>query len=354
MVHVSSCCFIWLLLNGSSVAFSPSHDHPSIKTFQSKGRLKYYVSLSTSKRVDRNFVNSKQYHRPLNLRYQQPLYSSTIDMESDCINNQTLNNHQSNRLLILHDILPISLFIICCLISALLLSTYEDYDVTHVRPNPSTLRRPTSKFNFVGAATKGMGWGVSDRISYKTIEETLNTDSYDEDFEEWYGASAATLQWKPSYNEIMAQHRLERVPRWIKGQSGTSSFIRSTDEAQQAVMDLYKSLNELNDLKLMADNYQWEDIKDVLNPKNPSCIRHALEYSLDVIKFYSISNHNNYQDDVPTVIGFDWGSCAWRHCGAKADGQEALAELYSSVGMLEPFECRFVIGTFVHLSNWCL
>ena len=48
-------------------------------------------------------------------------------------------------------------------------------------------------------------------------------------------------------------------------------------------------------------------------------------------------------DQLPELIGFDWGSCAWRHCGAKADAQEALAELYTSVGMLEPFECRFIM-----------
>jgi hypothetical protein len=51
-----------------------------------------------------------------------------------------------------------------------------------------------------------------------------------------------------------------------------------------------------------------------------------------------------YVGELPGLIGFDWGSCAWRHCGARADAQEAVAELYSNVGMLEPFECRFIIG----------
>ena len=64
----------------------------------------------------------------------------------------------------------------------------------------------------------------------------------------------------------------------------------------------------------------------------------ALEYSLDVLKSSSAKS-----EELPETIGFDWGSCAWRHCGAKADAQEAIAELYSSVGMLEPFECRFII-----------
>ena len=40
-------------------------------------------------------------------------------------------------------------------------------------------------------------------------------------------------------------------------------------------------------------------------------------------------------------IGFSWGSCAWRHCGALADAQEAIDQLDHQVGMLEPFECLF-------------
>lgn len=36
-------------------------------------------------------------------------------------------------------------------------------------------------------------------------------------------------------------------------------------------------------------------------------------------------------------------SCAWRHCGAFADAQEALDELESLVGVFEPFECLFCL-----------
>jgi len=36
-------------------------------------------------------------------------------------------------------------------------------------------------------------------------------------------------------------------------------------------------------------------------------------------------------------------SCAWRHCGAQADAQESLAELYNLIGVLEPFECLFCL-----------
>lgn len=36
-------------------------------------------------------------------------------------------------------------------------------------------------------------------------------------------------------------------------------------------------------------------------------------------------------------------SCAWRHCGALADAQEAFSELYNGLGLLEPYECLFVL-----------
>ena len=43
------------------------------------------------------------------------------------------------------------------------------------------------------------------------------------------------------------------------------------------------------------------------------------------------------------VPQLNYTNCAWRHCGANADAQESLSELYNSVGMLEPFECLFVL-----------
>mmetsp|Transcript_9470 Transcript_9470/g.20444 ORF Transcript_9470/g.20444 Transcript_9470/m.20444 type:complete len:527 (-) Transcript_9470:235-1815(-) len=328
---------------------------------------------------------------------------------------------QNSNLLQWKDILPISIYAAICLVGAVIVSTYEDYDVTHVRPNPSTIRRPTQNrfrnfastsslgnLNFIGAATKGMGWGPSDRgvknLKFNNPDSQRQDDSFgegdngiskngnsnknnndDEFFEEWYGSSATTLQSIPSYNEIMLQHRMERIPRWNRLDAGESSMVKlqttqrttspTTEELKDAVLQLYRSLEELDDLKQMADEYMWDDIKDRLSVtsiistvnEEPSAnseittttLRATLEYSMDTLKaipsFYanggSENNNNVINNDIikvgtrelQTTIGFDWGSCAWRHCGAKADAQEALAELYSSVGMLEPFECRFII-----------
>ncbi|KAL7538277.1 hypothetical protein ACHAXR_008431 [Thalassiosira sp. AJA248-18] len=327
--------------------------------------------------------------------------------DADVNNNIRNNNSASDNLLSWKDIVPLSMYTAMCLFGAIVISTYEDFDVTHTRPSPSTLRLPPmisstaaegqgpsstttslnpnfpswrNKFDFLGAATQGLGWAPP---------EDPNS------FGEWYGTSAATLQWKPSYNEIMLQHRLERVPRWNElddstqssstsaktatmGASPSSSSTLSKKQYQQAVLQLYQSLDELDELKLMADDYRWDDMKERMmmiptQSQSRYTLPMALEYSMDVLKtipsYYAsnsiappppsnydgnsnynnninqikLPNNNNYVGELPDLIGFDWGSCAWRHCGAKADAQEAIAELYSSVGMLEPFECRFVI-----------
>lgn len=301
-------------------------------------------------------------------------------------NKNSFNQNNDNNLLIWKDILPISLFGTICLAGAVLISTYEDYDVTHVRPSPSTLRLPNdisnsridapmtsnNKFNFIGAATKGMGSGRSDRLA--------------ETFDAWYGTSATTLQGVRGYNEIMLEHRRETIPKWTGqnmdsdtnlGLMGTDTASRisfatsakevrsySKEELREAVLQLYKSLDEIDNLKTMADDYMWEEIKDMLQPSsstvsgNENTLRQSFE-SLEILKsapqyYKSTAENTNQQqqltstdrnnvDELPELIGFDWGSCAWRHCGAKADAQEALAELYTTVGMLEPFECRFII-----------
>ena len=305
--------------------------------------------------------------------------------EETSLNKNSLNQRKDNDLLIWKDILPISLFATICLVGAIIISTYEDYDVTHVRPSPSTLRLPTditsssridsqmnsrNKLNFIGAATKGMGSGKSDRLA--------------DTFGDWYGTSAITLQDVRGYNEIMLEHRRKTIPKWI-GQNVDSNInlglmgvdtpsrisyatssketrIYSKEELQDAVLQLYKSLDELDNLKTMSDDYMWEEIKDLLKPSKVAGKENASRQmfeSLEILKsaplyYKSIADNNNLDqqltstdrsnmDQLPDLIGFDWGSCAWRHCGAKADAQEAVAELYTSVGMLEPFECRFII-----------
>ncbi|KAL7520567.1 hypothetical protein ACHAWX_005698 [Stephanocyclus meneghinianus] len=374
-----SRCVTVLLLAGRIAAFSP-HRAQVVAIQPSDASLakillaaKHYSNPKLGRETTRNL-----------------LHSSTVDIDVTEHDQHTHNTpHHKSNLLAWKDIFPISLHIILCLLAASLVSTYEDYDVTHTRPNPSTIRRPTHSssssqtINYLGAATRGMGWGIHNRMPNEYPDTYTDADQDRNDFEHWYGYGATALQWKPSYNEIMLQHRTERVTRWTASHKShkrspylfhtntyidaisatdTTNELPDKEQLQRAVLNLYQSLDDLEELKIMADDYRWDEIKDMLTPvamnHRGSSIRYALEYSLDVIKYSSIDDPSsmsfrtiNYQqDDLPTIIGFDWGSCAWRHCGAKADAQEALAELYSNVGMLEPFECRFVIGKCRQIS----
>jgi hypothetical protein len=53
---------------------------------------------------------------------------------------------------------------------------------------------------------------------------------------------------------------------------------------------------------------------------------------------YQTNNNYDYNNlKEATIIGFDWGSCAWKNqCGAIADIQESYDEIDSLIGLLEP------------------
>jgi hypothetical protein len=63
-----------------------------------------------------------------------------------------------------------------------------------------------------------------------------------------------------------------------------------------------------------------------------------------------LNRANDYLSlEARSEVGFDFGSCAWRHCGAFADVREAIDELDHLVGILgECFNDMDLIGLC-----WC-
>lgn len=43
------------------------------------------------------------------------------------------------------------------------------------------------------------------------------------------------------------------------------------------------------------------------------------------------------------AIGWQWGACGWRQCGAQADAAQALSKLHSNLGMLAPLEALYYL-----------
>jgi len=221
-------------------------------------------------------------------------------------------------------------------IVASVLTLWEGIDCTYLKPLSSTIRNypETTEMSsndnrqvpgiiqLMTQSTRGMGRGAADR-SDGWYQDTYLTsrDSIGQDI-----TSTRTI---PSYNEIMLEHRVSRVPNWKKEVVTKEDVIDSVD-------NVIRALETINVLKNISQEYEWETMAQIL--REP-VLTSELQYSCGVLQqardFLSI--------DVRQEIGFDWGSCAWRQCGAKADAQESLAELYNSIGLFEPFECLFTL-----------
>lgn len=60
--------------------------------------------------------------------------------------------------------------------------------------------------------------------------------------------------------------------------------------------------------------------------------------------FEVLRQSNALSEEASRDVGFAWGSCAWRHCGARADAEEAIGEMTKFLGMFEPYEGKFCIN----------
>jgi len=236
-----------------------------------------------------------------------------------------------------------------CTTVALAVTLYEGYDCSYLKPQSSTIRNypaylQTSALNIpaeisvdaydhnnpsmiqlMNRATRGMGRGAIDRSdgwyqdTYLTSRDStmVQQDTY-------------TERNVPSYNEIMLQHRTKTVPLWKERETITSQNVAD------AVESIVRALEIVQQLKIDSVDYEWDQM--LLTLRDPA-LTTDLQYGCSTLQ-----RATDYLSmDVRREVGFDWGSCAWRHCGAQADAQESLAELYNSIGLFEPFECQFVL-----------
>lgn len=205
-------------------------------------------------------------------------------------------------------IAPLSLFVLQSVLLALLFISWEDLLCTNALPS----RQRTSQqweSSFGAHTTHGLGFGRNERMNLR-YKDDLNDQIL-------------------SYNEVMLTHREERVHRW----RGDTSEM----DKKQAISILLECLRSVTKLQGLADDYQWETIRKELLSEPLTKLEPAASFLRRVIDDPLIRQSGE------GVVGFDWGSCAWRHCGALADAEEALDELQYMLGVLEPFEAIFCL-----------
>lgn len=156
---------------------------------------------------------------------------------------------------------------------------------------------------------------------------------------------------RPSYNEVMEQHRQDTVPLWKRLYRGDTPV--ATQELRGAIHDVLLALKSLDELKRLATNYQWEDLRDTLRSSTWHADLNRAAAVIRQVKYESFATQSVLQGGndeslsrlpLSSTVGFDWGSCAWRHaCGAWADWQESIDQVDALLGVLEPQEVLFCL-----------
>ncbi len=139
----------------------------------------------------------------------------------------------------------------------------------------------------------------------------------------------------PSYNEVMLTHRTDRIPLW-NARDKDAIVPTTRKDVTESVRAIQMALLRMRDCEKLAQNYEWDQLTEVLNE---NVLRSDLASACYILKGADEFLSKEARDE----IGFDWGSCAWRHCGALSDAQEAIDALEHQVGMLEPFECVYCL-----------
>ena len=175
---------------------------------------------------------------------------------------------EDNRSLLIPDWVTLSLHTLSCLCMAVLLCGYEDFDCSHLKPNVTGLRPQ---------AIMGLGQGRASRLEYNDILVTPTDIS---------------LKQMRSYNEIMLEHRLERIPQWQP--DVTEVTLR------EGVQSIYSAMDATQQLKILAQDYDWEGMRALI--QDP-VLSSDLEQAATILRGATVLLSAEARHDV----GFDWG-----------------------------------------------
>ena len=231
---------------------------------------------------------------------------------------------------------------LACMGMSILLISWEDISMSHpMRKESSALMLSASASSLQASSSNNYFlklWGRSTirGLASGRQERTVITAVAD--------LESNTYENLLSYNEVMEKHRTNRIPLWntdanmnpITKDIATTTIITRKD-VNDSVRTVQLALLKILDCEDLARDYEWDQLITTIDTE--TLLRTDLEKACYVLKSANEFLSREARDE----IGFDWGSCAWRHCGALSDYQEAIDALEYQVGMLEPYECLFVL-----------
>jgi hypothetical protein len=226
--------------------------------------------------------------------------------------------------------LILQLFFACMGMSIILIS-WEDISMSHPMRIESLVRlSPSSSSSSFGLPSEfPFQWGRS------TVRGLASGGTERQAITAAGDLESSTYKDLPSYNEVMLTHRMDRIPLWNTKENDLAVATTQKDVAD-SVRAIQLALLQIRDCEELAQNYEWDQLIVSLNAK---VLRSDLQHACYILKGADGFLSREARDE----IGFDWGSCSWRHCGALSDAMEALDALEHQVGMLEPFECTYCL-----------
>ncbi len=106
---------------------------------------------------------------------------------------------------------------------------------------------------------------------------------------------------------------------------------RRTSEAFGTVLRVRLAIDAA---ETAARTRRLEDIGAIL----PARLLRELEAAADVL-----ARSASLSAEAREAVGWQWGACGWRRCGAQADASQSLSKLRANLGMLVPAEALFYL-----------
>ena len=142
-------------------------------------------------------------------------------------------------------------------------------------------------------------------------------------------STAIELQQLSSSNQLWpARRELEAQWRALRDHPAD---LAQTAEAYATVLRVRAAIALAEDL---ARDQRWADLDAAL----PLQLVREFEAACTVLSLSAALSA-----DARAAIGFQWGACGWKRCGAQADGAQAICKLRQNLGMIVPIEALFYL-----------
>ena len=205
------------------------------------------------------------------------------------------------------------------------------YTTELARPSP-----PLDRRELVLRATSGLSLGCAAAASAVLFAQfqvlhrpQLATDAAGELLLSDDAEVAAQLRALRSSNELAADRR-QRLVQW-RALREAPAGARESEAAFATVLRVRKAIGAAEEY---AAAREWARVDAAL----PATMVRELERAAT-----TLAHSVRLDADARAAVGWEWGQCGNRRCGAQADAAQALCKLRANAGMIVPLEALFYL-----------